>query len=183
MRRADARGLGQIQRFQKAASASRGQKVPREGRCSRPRWTRRSIRQVLLSLMENASACTARKHDGAAAERGGSIGGCTCFTVATAQLGIRARRLATLFGSSLSGEEAAAFDMKRKTWAWESFRLPDAMRSKAHGGGITAENRPEGGALRFRYRRSKGRRETERSDKGGPIVEDESRSTSGNFMS
>ena len=103
------------------------------------------IQQVLLNLMENAVL-----HGESTTELRLSvehIGDEACFTVSDNGLGIPRERLATLFDGSLSGEKSGGFDMKKNMGIGLSVCQTIV---KAHGGRITAENRPEGGA-QFRF--------------------------------
>ena len=103
------------------------------------------IQQVLLNLMENAVL-----HGESTTELRLSvehIGDEACFTVSDNGLGIPRERLATLFDGSLSGEKGGGFDMKKNMGIGLSVCQTIV---KAHGGRITAENRPEGGA-QFRF--------------------------------
>ena len=103
------------------------------------------IQQVLLNLMENAVL-----HGESTTELRLSvehIGDEACFTVSDNGLGIPRERLATLFDGSLSGEKGGGFDMKKNMGIGLSVCYTIV---KAHGGRITAENRPEGGA-QFRF--------------------------------
>ena len=103
------------------------------------------IQQVLLNLMENAVL-----HGENTTELRLSvehIGDEACFTVNDNGLGIPRERLATLFDGSLSGEKGGGFDMKKNMGIGLSVCQTIV---KAHGGRITAENRPEGGA-QFRF--------------------------------
>ena len=103
------------------------------------------IQQVLLNLMENAVL-----HGESITELRLSvehIGDEACFTVSDNGLGIPRERLATLFDGSLSGEKGGGFDMKKNMGIGLSVCQTIV---KAHGGRITAENRPEGGA-QFRF--------------------------------
>ncbi len=103
------------------------------------------IQQVLLNLMENAVL-----HGESTTELRLSvehIGDEACFTVSDNGLGIPRERLVTLFDGSLSGEKSGGFDMKKNMGIGLSVCQTIV---KAHGGRITAENRPEGGA-QFRF--------------------------------
>ncbi len=103
------------------------------------------IQQVLLNLMENAVL-----HGESTTELRLSVehsGDEACFTVSDNGLGIPRERLATLFDGSLSGEKSGGFDMKKNMGIGLSVCQTIV---KAHGGWITAENRPEGGA-QFRF--------------------------------
>ena len=103
------------------------------------------IQQVLLNLMENAVL-----HGESTTELRLSVehvGDEACFTVSDNGLGIPRERLATLFDGSLSGEKSGGFDMKKNMGIGLSVCQTIV---KAHGGRITAENRPEGGA-QFRF--------------------------------
>ena len=103
------------------------------------------IQQVLLNLMENAVL-----HGESTTELRLSvehIGDEACFTVSDNGLGIPRERLVTLFDGSLSSEKSGGFDMKKNMGIGLSVCQTIV---KAHGGRITAENRPEGGA-QFRF--------------------------------
>ena len=103
------------------------------------------IQQVLLNLMENAVL-----HGESTTELRLSvehIGDEACFTVSDNGLGIPRERLATLFDGSLSGEKSGSCEMKQNMGIGLSVCQTIV---KAHGGRITAENRPEGGA-QFRF--------------------------------
>lgn len=103
------------------------------------------IQQVILNLMENAVL-----HGEGTSELRLSVeqvGDKACFAVSDNGQGIPQEKLATLFDGSLSGEKSGGFDMKKNMGIGLSVCQTIV---KAHGGRITAENRPEGGA-QFRF--------------------------------
>lgn len=103
------------------------------------------IQQVLMNLMENAVL-----HGEKTTEielRVEQCGDEACFTVSDNGAGIAKDRLATLFDGTLTGERSGSFDMKKNMGIGLSVCRTIV---RAHGGSITAENRPEGGA-QFRF--------------------------------
>ena len=103
------------------------------------------IRQVIMNLLENAAihggnvtqirVCLSREGTNA------------CFSVSDNGVGIPKERLSTIFNGGLSGVSHNNFDMKKNMGIGLSVCQTIV---KAHGGRITAENRPEGGA-QFRF--------------------------------
>ena len=103
------------------------------------------ISQVLMNLLENAAihggnvtqirVCLSREGTNA------------CFSVSDNGDGIPKERLSTIFNGGLSGVSHNNFDMKKNMGIGLSVCYTIV---KAHGGRITAENRPEGGA-QFRF--------------------------------
>ena len=103
------------------------------------------IQQVILNLMENAVL-----HGEGVTRLWLSVERCgdeACFSVSDDGCGIPREKLATLFDGSLHGEKSGGFDMKKNMGIGLSVCQTIV---KAHGGRITAENRPEGGA-QFRF--------------------------------
>ncbi len=99
------------------------------------------IQQVLTNLMENA--VLHGEHTTELAIGVERCGDSARFTVSDNGAGIARERLATLFDGSLAGEKSGGADMKKNMGIGLSVC---ATIVKAHGGRITAENRPEGGA-------------------------------------
>ncbi len=103
------------------------------------------IQQVILNLMENAVL-----HGETVTEIRLSVaqsGREARFSVSDNGLGIPREKLETLFDGSLSGEKTGGFDMKKNMGIGLSVCKTIV---RAHGGRITAENMPEGGA-QFRF--------------------------------
>ena len=103
------------------------------------------IQQVILNLMENAVL-----HGEYVTSIRLSVereGGYACFSVSDDGAGIPKEKLSTLFDGTLSGETGGSFDMKKNMGIGLSVCQTIV---KAHGGTITAENQPEGGA-QFRF--------------------------------